>query len=96
MTLLAIERAESLRWLSEAALPLWTTRGFDAELGLFHERLDFFGEPRRLLPRRLMVQCRQIYVLCHASLRGLFDGRSLIEQAWAQTQRHFYRPDLAH
>ncbi len=43
-----------------------------------------------------MVQCRQIYVLCHASLRGLFDGRELIEQAWTQTQRCFYRAELSH
>lgn len=65
-------RAED--WLRGAALPLWSTRGFDAADGLFEEQLSFTGEPVRTLPRRVMVQCRQISVFAAAELSGRFPG----------------------
>lgn len=89
-------RALTSNWLSRDALPLWIGDGFDRQSGLFHERLDFSGRPIPLLPRRLMVQCRQLYVLTHATLRGIRDERALIDQTWEQIIRHYYRSDLPH
>lgn len=65
-------RAET--WLREAALPLWATRGFDARAGLFEEQLSFDGAPVLTVPRRVMVQCRQIAVFASAGLSGRFAG----------------------
>ncbi len=87
------ERALAKRWLNQAALPLWTSTGYDAKLGLFHERLNFTGEPMDALPRRLMVQCRQIYAISHATLTGLMDGRTQLETVFAQVLHHFRRPE---
>ena len=51
-------------------LPLCRDRFADAVHGGFHERLDAEGVPLPLGTKRLMVQCRQIYVLSHAALLG--------------------------
>ncbi len=67
-------RHASLRakaWAIEKALPLWYDAGFDEVWGGFHERLDFAGRPLvHDVPRRVMVQARQIYVFAHADLLG--------------------------
>ncbi|WP_285413617.1 HAD-IIIA family hydrolase [Variovorax sp. efr-133-TYG-130] len=89
-------RARAGKWLSIDALPLWLDRGYDEKLGLFHEKLDFSGRPLEALPRRLMVQCRQLYVLAHLSLRGMRDSRALIDRTWEQVLQRFYRKDLPH
>ncbi|PNG25982.1 mannose-6-phosphate isomerase [Methylocella silvestris] len=69
-------------WLSNAALPLWASAGFDRSLGAFHERLDGSGRPRLDLARRAMVQARQIYVFSHAARLGWFEeGADLAESA---------------
>jgi mannose-6-phosphate isomerase len=65
-------------WLINDALPFWADSGFDRSASLFHERLDWAGRPLSDAPRRLMVQCRQIYVFAHATLIGWFDGRELV------------------
>lgn len=96
-----VENFEELRarvgnWLSTDALSLWVDNGYDEKFGLFHERLDFSGRPLEALPRRLMVQCRQLYVLAHLSLRGMRDSRALIDRTWQQVLRRFYRKDLPH
>ncbi|WP_162184539.1 HAD-IIIA family hydrolase [Rhizobium rhizogenes] len=87
------ERALAKNWLSGTALPLWTSVGYDAKLGLFHERLTLTGEPIETLPRRLMVQCRQIYVVAQATLIGVMDGRALLETTFTQVLRHFHKPE---
>ncbi|MEL7487307.1 MAG: AGE family epimerase/isomerase, partial [Pseudomonadota bacterium] len=48
-------------WLFGAAAPLWLERGWDEIHGGFVEALDFNGAPITELPRRVRVQCRQIY-----------------------------------
>ena len=48
------------RWLCDAALSLWSTQGFDRQTDTFHEQLTLDGQPLRTLPRRLMVQARQV------------------------------------
>ncbi|WP_374471273.1 AGE family epimerase/isomerase [Phenylobacterium sp.] len=62
----AIETAASAgaglrRWLTQAALPLWSSAGWDAERGIFQEALTRDGAPTGLL-RRARVQARQIWV----------------------------------
>ncbi|SDR23000.1 mannose-6-phosphate isomerase, type 3 [Rhizobiales bacterium GAS113] len=80
---LAAELAAVKAWLIDEALPFWSSRGFDRSTGLFEERLDFSGQPVAETPRRLMVQCRQLYVFSHATLLGWFEARELVEQALA-------------
>ncbi|MFN0264915.1 AGE family epimerase/isomerase [Tepidamorphus sp. 3E244] len=60
-------------WYRARALPLWLSAGFDEKAGLFHERLTFEREPLSTLPRRLMVQARQVSVCCEASRLGLHE-----------------------
>jgi mannose/cellobiose epimerase-like protein (N-acyl-D-glucosamine 2-epimerase family) len=78
---LADELTAIKSWLIEQALPFWSSTGFDRATLLFEERMDFSGRPLRAAPRRLMAQCRQIYVFSHATLLGWFDGRALVEAA---------------
>jgi mannose-6-phosphate isomerase len=76
-------------WIIGSALPVWSTRGFDATAGRFRERLDGDGAPLDV-PHRAMVQARQIYVFSHASQLGWFpDGRALAERAMASLLRDF-------
>lgn len=88
------ERALGKYWLSKAALPLWTSAGYDAKLDLFHERLSFTGRPLDKLPRRLMVQCRQIYVVSHATVTGLMDGRALLETVFCHVLHRFRKSEI--
>lgn len=87
--------ATAIAWLDKSALPLWSNNGFDPQLGLFHERLDFSGHPVADLPRRLMVQCRQISVLAHATLRGRIDARTKVEAVFQRLVDLYYHPDEA-
>ena len=70
-------------WARDLALPLWSARGFDAAAAMFEEQLAFDGSPVPGVPRRLMVQARQISVYALASHHRWFDGRHL---ALAATQ----------
>jgi mannose-6-phosphate isomerase len=58
------------RFALDRLLPLCRDRFADPAHGGFHERLDADGAPLPLGTKRLMVQCRQIYVLSHAALLG--------------------------
>ncbi len=58
------------RWLRESALPLWASRGFDAERGAFEEQLTFSSAPVADAPRRVMVQARQTSVYASAAISG--------------------------
>ncbi|WP_294329811.1 AGE family epimerase/isomerase [uncultured Sphingomonas sp.] len=67
-------------WLRRQALPLWNDAGQD-ENG-FVERLALDGRPQPDVPRRLMVQARQIYVFATAARRGWFpSGGDLARRA---------------
>jgi histidinol-phosphate phosphatase family protein len=90
------ERAQALHWLVYRALPFWRRSGFDRKTGLFHERVDFDGQPLDQLPKRLMVQCRQLYVVAHSLLLGMHDKRSLLEAGFASMVAHFRKPEMPH
>jgi len=47
-------------WLTYDVYPLWSSKGIDKTHGGFYESLTFSGEPMDV-PRRAMVQSRQIY-----------------------------------
>lgn len=79
---LATVVARSGRWLRDAALPLWASRGFDDIRSAFEEQLNFDGTPVVGAPRRSMVQARQISVFAAAALSGRFpEGRDLALRA---------------
>ena len=65
-------------WTAGQALPFWGSEGFDRSRGSFIERIGFDGVPMPEVPRRAMVQARQIYVFSHAALLGWWpQGREI-------------------
>ncbi|EIZ77186.1 mannose-6-phosphate isomerase [Novosphingobium sp. Rr 2-17] len=59
-------------WLCRFALPLWSEAGLDDNS--FVERLALDGTPQPDVPRRVMVQARQIHVFATAARKGWFPG----------------------
>ncbi len=83
-----------LAWIKQEALPFWGTVGVDHSRGGFHERLDLEGQPIVDVPKRLMVQGRQLYVYCHAGLLGWHsDARRLADRCVEYVVESFYRRD---
>jgi mannose-6-phosphate isomerase len=64
---------ESRRWLLDDVFPLWSSAGFDDRSGQFIEQLTLTGEPLKHVPRRTLVQARQLYVFAVAGQMG-WDG----------------------
>ena len=61
-------------WLLKEALPCWMPEGQDPLTGSFMEALSFPQAKAIVdLPRRSMVQCRQLYVLNQTIKLGLTD-----------------------
>jgi mannose/cellobiose epimerase-like protein (N-acyl-D-glucosamine 2-epimerase family) len=78
----------------QRALPLWAAAGFDESNGCFHERLEFSGEPSRDVPRRLMVQARQIAVYSRAALVNWNShGKELALRAFENVCQRYRSPD---
>lgn len=65
-------KEKSIQWLQQDVLPLWTNKGVDWENGGFFEAFTFEGTPQDI-PRRCMVQARQIYSLRICSELNLCD-----------------------
>jgi mannose-6-phosphate isomerase len=83
-----------LSWTTDTALPYWGTVGVDVERGGFQERLDLAGKPVLDVPKRLMVQGRQLYVYSSAALLGWYpEGRGLADRCVDYMLGKFYRPD---
>ena len=80
-------------WLYNEALPYWASAGFDETCGTFHEKVSFDGSPLGELPRRLMVQCRQLSVLSFSYLRGSYKDIEKIEARFAKIVDIFYDPN---
>jgi mannose/cellobiose epimerase-like protein (N-acyl-D-glucosamine 2-epimerase family) len=78
----------------ERGTAVWATIGVDHTRGGFHERLDLQGHPIINVPKRLMVQGRQLYVYCHAGLLGWHsDARRLADRCVEYMVESFYRRD---
>lgn len=83
-----------LAWTRDTALPFWGTVGVDRKRGGFHERLDFGGKPVLDVPKRLMVQGRQLFVYCSAAALGWYpDGKELADRGVDYMIGKFYRAD---
>ncbi len=96
----AVKPEHALRRLSvftaEKALPLWAGAGYDETEQCFHERLQFSGEPIADVPRRLMVQARQIVVYVRADLAGWHTGgKRLALDAFESVRRRYRSADDA-
>ncbi len=63
-------------------LPLCRDRFADRVHGGFHEQLDPTHRPLPLGTKRLMVQCRQLYVLSHAAVLGERSGQPQAERGY--------------
>ncbi len=86
--------APVLAWTRETALPFWGSVGVDEQRGGFHERLDLTGQPVQNVPKRLMVQGRQLYVYSHAAMLGWHDdGKRLAGRCVEYLLSSFYQAD---
>jgi mannose/cellobiose epimerase-like protein (N-acyl-D-glucosamine 2-epimerase family) len=82
--------ARARAWLLDRHLPIWRTHGWDAKHGGFHERLHPDLTPTELGYKRLVVQCRQIYVYSHACLLGQRgDNERAAREGYAFLTRHY-------
>jgi len=73
---------EYQRRIRDEILPFWADAGFDQDCGVFRERFDFSGCEHPTVPRRAMVQARQIYVYSAAAKDGVFrEGGELAARA---------------
>ncbi len=83
-------------WLCRYALPLWSAAGHDPDDGSFVERLGLDGAPHHAVPRRLMVQARQIHVYAAAARNGWFPaGADLAMRAGDAMIAHYHEADGA-
>lgn len=77
---IAEAQTHARRWLFDHAAPLWSTAGVCSD-GLFAERLSVKGE-RIIMPRRLMVQARQIFsFITIGALGWKGNWREIVENA---------------
>jgi mannose/cellobiose epimerase-like protein (N-acyl-D-glucosamine 2-epimerase family) len=70
-------------------IPLCRDRFADARHGGFHEHLDARGSPLPPGAKRLMVQCRQLYVLSQAALLGDPTGQRIAERGYDFLRSHY-------
>ena len=83
-------------WLTQQAFPLWAETGWDATLGMFLERLDMAARPLPDVPRRAMVQARQIFAYGIAARRGWSaQAADRIDRAGDSLVKRYYRADGA-
>jgi mannose/cellobiose epimerase-like protein (N-acyl-D-glucosamine 2-epimerase family) len=82
---------ELVHWMRATALPFWSSDGWNAADGLFHESLLASGAPDRTAILRVRVQFRQIYCFSHAHDLGWFpSGADLALSGFAGLQKHFW------
>jgi mannose/cellobiose epimerase-like protein (N-acyl-D-glucosamine 2-epimerase family) len=80
-------------FVRDRALPLWARTGFDDDANCFHERLNFSGEPVRDVPRRLMVQARQIVVYSRAYIANWSNQKALVLRAFETACQRYRAQD---
>ena len=66
------------KWLADVAIPLWLEKGVDWKKGGFFEGIDRGGKPLNV-PRRAMVQARQIFSFRVAGEMGVCDRKRAAE-----------------
>ena len=77
--------------LYEIWLPSWYAWFKDTQNGGFHERLDEKLKPVDLGYRRLVTQCRQLFVYSHAALTtGDLSRMDGIEEAFDYLVKYYY------
>lgn len=87
-----LQARELEHWLTDTALPLWRSKGYDALGGGFVETIDMKGEPTRD-NRRSRVQPRQVYCFAEAGRRGWQgDWRSVAEGGLQYFDRVYRQP----
>jgi mannose-6-phosphate isomerase len=89
--------AKSKKWLAESVFPLWTKNGLDARTGGFAEALSWDAQPLEM-PRRAMVQSRQIYSFRIGLQLGCCpadSARAVIARAAAQLVERYSLPSGA-
>ena len=81
-------------WLTTYSLPLWATTGFDHTTNTFVERLTLQGDAIHDVPRRLMVQARQIFSYAAAERHGWIPGAGdLVARAARAMVGSYYEAD---
>ncbi|RRJ85171.1 AGE family epimerase/isomerase [Aestuariirhabdus litorea] len=91
----APQQARIEQYLFGALLPMWREHGIDRRHGGFFERLDQQLKPLPLDSKRLLVQCRQIFVysLAYSTLGNPQDAHAA-RQGFEFLVRHYRDPDL--
>jgi mannose-6-phosphate isomerase len=87
--------------MTEDALPLWSTVGWDPASGGFIDRLHADGSADTAAPRRVFVQARQIYCYAKAAQMGWYpEGRAIalkgLEHLLASAKAPDGRPGYVH
>ena len=77
------------RFSLDTLLPLCRDRFADTAYGGFHEQLSASREPLPIGTKRLMVQCRQLYVLSHAAMLGDASGQAAAERGYDFIRRSY-------
>ncbi len=85
--------AEYAAFAMDRLLGLCRDRFADPARGGFHEELDETGRPVPSARKRVMVQCRQLYVLSHAALLGDRSGEAAAEAGYEFLRRRYHDPD---
>lgn len=89
------EYAGLRNWLTESALPLWSTTGVDRVHGGFYEKIDHKGTAVDL-PRRARLNARQVYVF--STVPGIgWDGPAddLVEHGLEFLKTRYIQPDYS-
>lgn len=82
-------------WLRTAALPFWDAKGRHPSGG-FYERLTYDGVAMPEVPRRVLVQGRQMYVYADAARRGFYPRGAEIARSCADAiMEQFWQADGA-
>jgi mannose/cellobiose epimerase-like protein (N-acyl-D-glucosamine 2-epimerase family) len=80
------------RYAFATLLPLCRDRFADPVHGGFFEQLDAHHRPVQRGTKRLLVQCRQLYVLAHAALLGDASGAAAAARGYDFLRRGFRDP----
>ncbi|GGA91035.1 mannose-6-phosphate isomerase [Neiella marina] len=85
------------QWMSNQALPLWTSTGIEPSSNAVYERLTFAGAPDQAIAKRVRVQARQMFSFCVAEEFGWTgSNRRLVNDIWRFARIHGQHPEHSH